>query len=360
MPSAKTKNKQPLWDQLADADLLQGTPPEIGESDSPWYIKLLLALSGWIAALFLFAFIATGFADILENRLAAFITGGLLIAIAFALLRLPKNEFLQHLMLAVSLTGQALMVFAIYADTTQDKLVYVWGMITIMQLLLALMMPDFVHRVWSAFATAIALSITLKFLDLPAIESAVILFLSCWLVLNEFHYPTQIRKFQALSYGFILALIALKSVALFTYHPINWITGTSATTPYPWLDELLLAAVMLYLVFNLIQRHQKPLFTIFTLTTVLATLLLCALSMQAQGITVAMAIMILGFSASNSILLSLGIVSLLFYSSSYYYQLHASLLDKSQTLLILGCVLLILRYLLLRFRADKKETPHAS
>lgn len=353
-------NKLELWSKLADADLVQGTAIDAEESDSPWYINLLLALSGWIAALFLFAFIAISFADILENRLATFITGGLMIAIAFITLRLPKNEFLQHLMLAFSLAGQALMVFAIYADTSEDNLVYAWGMITIMQLLLALLMPDFVHRVWSAFATAIAFSITLQLLQLPAMESGVILLLSCYLVLNEFHYPTQIRKFQALYYGLILALIVLKSTALFTAHPINWITGAKSNIPYPWLDELLLAAVIFYLVFNLLQRYRQPRFTIFTLLILFCTLLLCALSMQVQGITIAMAIMLLGFAVSNTILLSLGIVSLLFYSSTYYYQLHTSLLDKSKTLLILALALLVLRYLIVRFTVDKKEPPHAS
>lgn len=349
-----------LWDKLRDAALVQGTPPDIKASDSPWYIKLLLAFSGWMAALFLFAFIALGFAEILENRLATFIAGGVLIASAFVILRLPRNEFLQHLMLAVSLAGQALMVFALYADTAGDNLFYVWGMIAIMELILALIMPDFVHRAWSAFAFAIALAITLQLRYLPAIESAIILFLASWLVLNEFNYPTQIRKFQALSYGLILALITLKSVALLTYHPNNWITGENTNRSYPWLDELLLAGVVLYLVFSLLRRYQKPLFTVFTLATLLATLLLCALSTQMQGLTVAIAIMLLGFSVSNRILLSLGIASLLFYSANYYYQLHATLLDKSQTLLIIAIVLLILRYLIVRFSADKKETSHGS
>lgn len=360
MSRSDTNNAQPVWNKLSDATLVQGTPPDIKESDSPWYVRLLLALCGWMAALFLLGFIAFSFADILENPVAAFTTGGLMIAIAFAILRLPRNAFLQHLMLAVSLAGQVLMVFAIFTELGEDHLAYAWGMITIMQLLLALFMTDFVHRVWSAFATAIAFSITLQLLHLPAIECAAILLVSCYLVLNEFHYPSQIRTFQALYYGLILALIAIKCSALFTSHPLHWITGEKSSIPYPWLDELLLAAALFYLVFTLLGRYYQPRFTILTFSILLSTLLIGTLSMQAQGITVAIAIMLLGFAVSNTILLGLGIVSLLFYSSTYYYQLHASLLDKSKTLLILALSLLVLRYLIMRFTADKKETTHVS
>ena len=47
-------------------------------------------------------------------------------------------------------------------------------------------------------------------------------------------------------------------------------------------------------------------------------------------------------------LLGLGIASLLFYISSYYYLLDATLFAKAQTLLIVGLVLLAVRWLMVR------------
>lgn len=355
-----SSDKQPLWNKLVNAKLVQGPPPKMEEPESPWYIKLLLALSGWIASLFLLGFVAVAFSDIFENSFTSFIAGGLMIAGAFAILQIPKNEFLQHLMLAVSLAGQALMVWGIAVDSTQDNLVYVWGLITVMQLLLAILMPDFVHRVWSAFAAAIAFSMTMQLLQLPYLNNCIILFLACWLVLNEFHFPEQIRKFQAISYGLILALIPLKGSALFPSQSFSWLIGSSETIDPPWLDELFLALTMFYLVFKLLQRFSKPMFTVFSISTLFTTLLLCVLSMQAQGISVAMAIMLLGFSVSNRILLGLGICSLLFYISTYYYQMQTSLLDKSITLVIIGSVLLIVRYLILRALKHQQEVAHVS
>jgi uncharacterized membrane protein len=55
-------------------------------------------------------------------------------------------------------------------------------------------------------------------------------------------------------------------------------------------------------------------------------------------------IMLLGFSASNRILLGLGIIALLFFVSSYYYLLDSTLLVKATTLLSVGVILLGTRW----------------
>ena len=43
-----------------------------------------------------------------------YIIGGIMIGGSFTILRIPKNEFVEHLALALSLAGQALVVFAIF------------------------------------------------------------------------------------------------------------------------------------------------------------------------------------------------------------------------------------------------------
>ena len=117
--------------------------------------------------------------------------------------------------------------------------------------------------------------------------------------------------------------------------------------------------VTLYVVWHLLQRYGQAISERLSITALLGTLLLCAVSMEVQGITVGMFIILLGFAGANRVLLGLGIVSLLFYVSSYYYLLDATLLAKSQTLLIVGLVLLILRWLMLRILPVKKEAQDA-
>ena len=120
----------------------------------------------------------------------------------------------------------------------------------------------------------------------------------------------------------------------------------------PWLGEVLIGLVTLYVVWHLLQRYDQRISERLSITTLLGTLFIC-------GVTIGMVIILLGFAGANRVLLSLGIVSLLFYISSYYYLLDATLLEKSRTLLIVGLSLLIVRWLMLRILPVKKEAQHA-
>ena len=59
---------------------------------------------------FLIGFLGVGFEEILRNNIASAITGSLMIGGAYLILRIPKNEFFEHVALAVSLAGQALIL----------------------------------------------------------------------------------------------------------------------------------------------------------------------------------------------------------------------------------------------------------
>jgi hypothetical protein len=102
-----------LWAKLRRAGVVQGPPHEPEAPAPPWYVKALLAFSGWLAAIFLFGFVAVGFHFIAESALASLISGGVLIAAAYGLLRAGNNPFVEHLALAVSLAGQAWVVWAL-------------------------------------------------------------------------------------------------------------------------------------------------------------------------------------------------------------------------------------------------------
>ena len=80
--------------------------------------------------------------------------------------------------------------------------------------------------------------------------------------------------------------------------------------------------------------------------------------MEVLGLTAGMVIMLLGFAGAR-VLLGLDIVSLLFYLSSYYYLLDATLLVKSGTLLLVGVVLLLVCWLLVTFIPADGEEKHA-
>ena len=351
-----SRQPEQLWMTLLQAGLVQGTAPEPSGLESPWYVKGLLAFSGWLAALFLLGFIAVAFKFIIKSGPISFITGAAMIGGAFAILRIPKNEFFEHLGLAVSLAGQALVVWGIFELTNQnDKLA--WMLIAQLQVPLAVVMPNFVHRVFSSFVAAFAFAMALSAMRVPYVFSGIVVFLAAWLWLNEFRYPQHMRKVRAIGYGLVLALIQLKGSVLFGYLGMSWRSGRNSSELWvqPWMGEVLAGAVTLYVVWQLLQRHGQAISDRLAITALLGTLLLCAVSMEAPGITAGIVIMLLGFAGGNRVLLGLGIVSLLFYMSSYYYLLDATLLAKALTLLIVGLILLAVRWIMLGIMPVQKE-----
>lgn len=348
-----------LWTTLRDAGLVEGSAPAADNIESPWYVKTLLAFSGWLAALFLLGFVGVGFTFIIESNIASVLTGSLMIGGAFALLRMQKNEFFEHLALAGSLAGQALIIFAIFKTTNHQEEV-AWVLVVLLQSLLAVVIPSFVHRVFSSAVGAYALSMALFSLGAPYMVSGIIMFLAAWCWLNEFRYVQHMRKTRAIGYGLILALIPLKGTMIFGSDAFVLLSGKSLPELWiqPWMGEVLAAAVTLYVIWQLLQRYHQALNSRVAITALVSTLILCGVSFEVWGITVGIVIILLGYAGSNRVLLGLGITSLLFYISSYYYLMDTTLLVKSQTLFIVGLVLFAIRWLILRVIPTAMETGH--
>ncbi len=343
---------QPIWEILQQAGLVQGGAPPTEKLESPWYVKVLLAFSGWLASSFLLGFLVVGFKIILSSSMASAILGSFMIAGAYAILRIPKNEFFEHVALAVSLAGQALIAYGLFDGLTYKD---AWIFYALVQVALAIVMPNFVHRVFSSFIATFSFSMFFYTIGASYIFSSILMFVVAWLWLNEFRFPKYIRKIHAIGYGTVLGLIQLKGSALFGFNPIGWqkgewLTGKTSTGLWaqPWIAEVLAGVVMLYVVWQLLQRLGHRLPEPLVIITMVCTIILSAVSIEAPGITVGMMILLLGFAGSNRVLMGLGIVSLLFYISVYYYLLDATLFAKAQTLLVTGIVLLLIRWAMLK------------
>jgi hypothetical protein len=234
--------------------------------------------------------------------------------------------------------------------------------VALLETVLAVLMPNFVHRVFSSYVAAIAFSMVLYSLRVPYLFSGVVMFGVAWIWLHEFRFPRFMRLLQAIGYGLALALIQLKGSVLFGYPGIRWHALRGKPVEYwvqPWMGELLAGVVTLYVVWTLLQRQGHRITDRVSLVALLVAILVILASLEAQGITVGIVILLLGFAGANRILMGFGIASLLFYISSYYYLLEKTLLVKSQTLLLIGLVLLLARWMVLRFMPAKEEGQHA-
>ena len=351
---------QQTWSTLLDAGIVKGKAPERSEIESPWYVKILLAFSGWLASLFLLGFVGQAFAFVLKSQAISFIVGGAMIAVAYKFLGVRKNEFYEHLALSISLAGQALIIWSFFKLIDSDRTMFLI-MIALLEAGLAIVMPNFIHRVCSSMAAGIALSMTLMSLNVAFISSGILMSAAAWLWLNEFKYPHRIKSLRAIGYGLILALLPLKS-KLFVNDILSiWHKNNHDAEAWiqPWMGEMLTSAILLYVVWRLLQRYHLPVSSLYSKIALAGAFILCALSVEAQGITVGVMIILLGFSASNRVLQGLGIISFLYYISSYYYSLDITLIEKAQILLIMGLAMLAARWLMNKYLPSDEEVPHA-
>jgi hypothetical protein len=210
----------------------------------------------------------------------------MMVAGAFGLLRIPANEFAEHLGLATSMAGQALIIYAIF-DLANHNEIMVWLLLTMLQVALVALMPNFVHSVVSALVAAIALSMALTEMHKPYVIGGIVMFGASFCWLNEFRYPQQMKKIRAIGYGLVLALIALKGTTLFGYRTFGELFRQKDElwqfSRQLWLGELMIGAVTLYIVWSLLQRYGQPVKGRLSITTLLVTLLICGVSINVQG-----------------------------------------------------------------------------
>jgi len=152
------QSAEQLWLKLASAGIVEGDLVEASELESPWYVKVMMAFFGWLAAIFVLGFIGLGFAFVIDSKAASFFVGALMIASAFAIFRSQNKIFLEHFGFAVSLAGQVLILWSLFEHLRFGTTEF-WGSVAVFQIFLAILMPNFVHRVFSSFSASLALMV---------------------------------------------------------------------------------------------------------------------------------------------------------------------------------------------------------
>ena len=147
-----------LWDRLRAEDLVEGDLPERERPASPWYVRAMLGIAGWIGALFLIGFVGAALSFIIDDAASAAVAGAACCAAAMVLLRsLEDNDFAGQFGLALSLVGQILLIlgFGQFLD---------WGdpsfylAVAAIEVGLALAVPNFLHRMLAAAGASAALA----------------------------------------------------------------------------------------------------------------------------------------------------------------------------------------------------------
>lgn len=136
------------------------TPP--ATPDRPLAIGLLLGLSGWAAGIFVLFWVMLLFRP--ESAGQGAVSGAFLLAAAWGLFmatRDGEHVFVAQLALALSIAGQCLALYAMTKDAR--GIAPIAGAALVLQTVLALAMPNRLHRTLSTLFATIAWALTLRF-----------------------------------------------------------------------------------------------------------------------------------------------------------------------------------------------------
>lgn len=131
-------------------------------SDRPLSISLLLGVSGWFAGIFMLVFVGVLFRP--ESAGQAAIAGAVLLAAAWGLFMVARDGepvFVAQLALALSIAGQCLVLYAMTDHAS--GIAPIAHAALALQAVLALVMPNRMHRTLSTLFATIAWALTLHF-----------------------------------------------------------------------------------------------------------------------------------------------------------------------------------------------------
>jgi uncharacterized membrane protein len=343
----KILSRQSLWQRLQSGGLVEGDIPLEETGETLWYVRLMLGVAGWIGSLFLLGFVGVGFAFVMRNAIAALVVGGLVSGGAYAIFKTRQNsDFFTQFGLAVGLAGQMMLIYGIFELFDHNEPL-IYGLIFVAEALLTFLMPNFIYRVLSSLAAALALTFALHSAGVYGLASGLLAagFLLVWL--QDVHWVRFSELCRPVGYGLAFSLLYHKTGVFWG----DWIWWSRSAGPNwlsqnaPWLGKALLLSVFLGVVFVLLKRLQIAVTSRSGLAALVATGIGIAAAFAVPGLGQGWLILLIGFAVCNRVLIGTGLLASGAFLSNYYYLLQSTLLEKSLLLIGIGAVLLISRVL---------------
>lgn len=332
-----------LWAGLHADGLVEGERPDEADPPSPWYVRAMLGIAGWIGALFLFMFFGFAFTALMQQAAFGLILGAACSAAAWALFRsFEGQDFVEQFALATGLAGQALLILGL-SELVGPHAGPLFFAVALTLAVLALAIPNFLYRVLAAAGAAIALALATTQMAASGIAVPMLVAGFAWVWAEPERWAGKGRLWRPAGYGVALALLILETSRLLDaesfFAPGN--AAADALSAYwPLVGRAATAAILVGAVVVLCLRQGRALESRTTLAAAGAALLLGFISLKATGLASALLILLLGFAAASRVLMTLGIAALLGFIGHFYYSLQWTLLDKAGTLAIAGICLL--------------------
>ena len=347
-----------LWDRLRQSGIVAGDLPDDAGDMSPWYVRAMVGVAAWIAALFLVLAVGIGLEELLKSSAATAVAGLVICAAAIALMRAnATGVFATQLALAGSLTGQALVAYALFNHAQRLDLTP-WLLLCAFEVTLIVVAPNYVHRALATLAALVAARAALVVLGLWAVFPALAAAGFVAVHSNEARLVPRASLWQPVATGLALAALASAGQGVLGADGLFWEDRRSVDVP-AWVGSAAIAGVLLATTGRLLRDARLSPGSRLALWAWLAALALIPAAWPMPGLVVALIVLLVAFATGHHALVGLSALALLAVLSHYYYSLQTTLLVKSGALLATGLVLLGAGYVLHRVVPRAKENGHA-
>jgi hypothetical protein len=320
--------------KAADHISLQAQTPS-----DPIYIKLLSGFGAWVAAPFLFMFLAL-IHVIGDDPQKMFVVGLLSLVATVVLARVSKNTFLSQFALAMSFAGHFLILASFDKSGRVDKM----GILAVTQSILCILVypffPNVVYRfAMPLFAVGLGLGWAYESKHAQTLNLFVaVQMLACGWFLFWDKKPPSLRPLQ---YVFAVGLPA--TVLFMTFINIFMFDLFGEPKFFYWPARAILAAGLIVAMLKL-GGWSKSLKKEWMIMAIIVTCLFGAFT--TPGILVAIGLLALGYGLSDKILTAIALIFFAVFLVLFYYALDVTLLHKSYILAGSGLGLLLVRWVL--------------
>lgn len=357
--------------EFTEAGLNQATfhKTTLHNDDTPWYISVMLGICGLLAGSFLTGFISIILSSRLEETVVQLAVGVPLVITALLLFNVRRsrtNTFLTSLAFALSMAGQAFLLWALFEARLGEPL-DIW-LLLLLQALMTLIMPNFIHRLISSLVVLGCVVYLLQYYNAAEVSAGLLALVFAVSSLQRYelvaYYPTLaasttasgglhpltrsqaalLQIFRAVTYASALMLLFISVLFIMAEYSQGF-GGTDQYYSYLLAQGLLILAG-LYSAYLILRRYQISIFSASGLLIAATIIGLGVLSIYVSGLLATSLVIIIAMANSQRVLLGLGIIALVGYVFWYYYQLDTTLLVKSGSMLVVAIALLLVRWLL--------------
>ncbi|MBL4834106.1 MAG: DUF4401 domain-containing protein [Pseudomonas sp.] len=310
-------------------------------SQAPWWLSALLGLAAWFSASFFIVAFLGPWLLLIEGPVGRGLAGLLLLLAALWLFRRGQS-FAHQIALALSLTGQGLLIFVL-AEHLQLELDNLRAPAVLSMLLAGILLwlpSSFLHRHVCALVVLASAAVLVGSGTGLALYCLLLAACACALWLGRVRWATHPQAGRIRAIADAATLLSLCLAATMHHQLLEPLLDLQKLAAARWTSAVYqvgMGLLLLTVVAWLLRNMKRAAYW----SGLGATVVLVILAHPAPGLVLTLALGLAVFQASNRSWMALLPAFAAFYLFILYYSLHISLLQKSLVMVASGLVLLV-------------------